>query len=123
MRILSAQLYELSAINQYLLAALVGIVPFNRDSYLTWGRRSIQGGRVAVRGVLHMAALTDIRRSFPFRPCYEQLIRRDRPMKAAFVAGMRILLVALNAIVRDRTPWRPITRPSTQPLLRVDAAV
>ncbi|TXN00177.1 IS110 family transposase, partial [Methylobacterium sp. WL64] len=34
---------------------------------------------------------------------------RGRPKKVALVAVMRKLLVTLNAIVRDRTPWRSIT--------------
>jgi len=107
-RTLLAQLPELGTIGRHQLAALVGIAPINRDSGLMRGRRSIAGGRTSVRGVLYMAALTAIRRGSPFRPFYERLTQRGRPRKVALVAVMRKLLVTLNAIVRDRTPWRPL---------------
>jgi transposase len=55
-----------------------------------------------------MAALTAIRRGSPFRPFYERLTGRGRPRKVALVTVMRKLLVTLNAIVRDRTPWQPL---------------
>jgi transposase len=55
-----------------------------------------------------MVALTAIRRSSPFRSLYERLTQRGRPKKVALVAVMRKLLVTLNAIVRDRTPWPSI---------------
>jgi transposase len=108
-RTLLAQLPELGTIGRHQLAALVGIAPINRDSGLMRGRRSIAGGRTSVRGVLYMAALTAIRRGSPFRPFYERLIQRGRPRKVALVAVMRKLLVTLNAIVRNRTPWQPLT--------------
>jgi transposase len=108
-RTVLAQLPELGTIGRHQLAALVGIAPINRDSGLMRGRRSIAGGRTSVRGVLYMAALTAIRRGSPFRPFYERLTQRGRPRKVALVAMMRKLLVTLNAIVRDRAPWRPLT--------------
>jgi transposase len=107
-RTLLAQLPELGTIGRHQLAALVGIAPINRDSGLMRGRRSIAGGRTSVRGVLYMAALTAIRRGSPFRPFYERLTERGRPRKVALVAVMRKLLVTLNAIVRNRTPWRSV---------------
>ena len=107
-RTLLAQLPELGTIGRHQLAALVGIAPINRDSGLMRGRRSIAGGRTSVRGVLYMAALTAIRRGSPFRPFYERLTQRGRPRKVALVAVMRKLLVTLNAIVRNRTPWQPV---------------
>jgi len=112
-RTLLAQLPELGTIGRHQLAALVGIAPINRDSGLMpglmRGRRSIAGGRTSVRGVLYMAALTAIRQGSPFRPFYERLTQRGRLRKVALVAMMRNLLVTLNAIVRDRAPWRPLT--------------
>jgi transposase len=59
-----------------------------------------------VRAVLYMAALTAIRRRSPFRTFYDNLIARGRPKKVALVAVMRKLVTILNAILRDRTPWR-----------------
>lgn len=108
-RTLLAHLPELGTIGPPQLAALVDIAPINRESGLMRGRRSIAGRRTSVRGVLYMAALTAIRRGSSFRPFYERLTQRGRPREVALVAVVRKLLVALNAIVRDRTPWRPLT--------------
>ena len=108
-RTLLAQLPELGTIGRHQLAALVGIAPINRDTGLMRGRRSIAGGRTAVWGVLYMAALTAIRRGSPFRPFYERLTKCGSLRKVALVAVMRKLFVTSNAIVRNRTPWRPLT--------------
>lgn len=104
-----AHVQQLGTIGRHQLAALVGIALISRDSGLMRGRRAIAGGRTLVWGVLYMAALNAIRRGSPFRPIYEQLTERGRPRKVALVAALRKLLVMLNAIVRDRTPWRPLT--------------
>lgn len=108
-RTLLAQLPELGTIGRHQIAALIGIAPVNRDSGLMRGRRAIAGGRTCVRSVLYMAALTAIRRGSPFRAFYDRLTERGRPKKVALVAVMRKLLVTLNAIVRSRIPWRPLS--------------
>jgi transposase len=107
-RTLLAELPELGTIDRHQLAALVGVAPINRYSGLMRGRRTIAGGRTSVRSVLYMAALTAIRRRSPFRAFYERLTARGRPKKVALVAVMRKLLVILNAMLRDGTPWQPI---------------
>ena len=38
---------------------------------------------------------------------YERLLAGGKPKKVALVACMRKLLVILNAMLRNRTPWRP----------------
>ena len=105
-RTLLAELPELGTVSRHQVAALVGVAPINRDSGLMRGRRAIAGGRTSVRAVLYMAALTAIRRRSPFRAFYDQLTARGRSKKVALVAVMRKLLTILNAILRDRTPWR-----------------
>jgi transposase len=40
------------------------------------------------------------------REFYERLVAAGKPKKVALVACMRKLLVILNAVMRDRTPWR-----------------
>jgi len=106
---LLAEVPELGKLNGREISALVGVAPINRDSGAMRGKRTIFGGRSQVRKVLYMAALTAIRRGSPLRPFYERLTQRGRPRKVALVAMMRKLLVTLNAIVRDRAPWRPLT--------------
>ena len=53
-----------------------------------------------------MPSLTAIRRHPALKACYQRLIGRARPAKVAITACMRKLLVILNAILRDQTPWQ-----------------
>jgi transposase len=88
------------------IAALVGLAPYNRDSGQHHGRRRIQGGRAAVRRVLSMATLSVIRLQPHLKARYARLRACGKPAKVALVACMRALIVQLNAMVRDQTPWR-----------------
>jgi transposase len=102
---------ELGQLDRRAIAALVGLAPFNRDSGVMRGRRSIYGGRSQVRTLLYMAATTAIRSNPVIRAFYEQLKARGKPHKVAMVACMRKMLTILNAMVRQSTPWTPETNP------------
>jgi transposase len=102
---------ELGQLDRRAIAALVGLAPFNRDSGVMRGRRSIYGGRSHVRTVLYMAATTAIRSNPVIRAFYERLKSRGKPHKVAMVACMRKVLTILNAMVRQSTPWTPETNP------------
>jgi len=102
---------ELGQLDRRAIAALVGLAPFNRDSGVMRGRRSIYGGRSQVRTLLYMAATTAIRSNPVIRAFYEQLKARGKPHKVAMVACMRKMLTILNAMVRQSTPWTPETKP------------
>ncbi len=79
-----------------------------RDSGKKRRRRRIREGRPRIRRALFMAALTWVRRrQGPLWAFYDRLRRRGKPTFVALVALMRRLLVILNAILRDRTPWMP----------------
>ena len=54
-----------------------------------------------------MPILTAIRHNPALQAFYQRLIERGRPAKVAITACMRKLLVVLNAILRDQTPWQP----------------
>lgn len=88
------------------LATLVGVAPLNRDSGTLRGRRTIWGGRDRVREVLYMGALVATRFNPTIKEFYERLCARGKPKKVALVACMRKLLTILNAILKNRTPWR-----------------
>jgi transposase len=105
-RTLIAELPELGRLDRRRIAALVGIAPINRDSGQMRGRRTIAGGRTAVRNALFMATLTAIRWNPVIKAHYTQLTRRGRPKKVAIVACMRRLLGILNAIIRTASPWQ-----------------
>lgn len=102
---------ELGQLDRRAIAALVGLAPFNCDSGVMRGRRSIYGGRSQVRTLLYMAATTAIRSNPVIRAFYERLKSRGKPHKVAMVACMRKMLTILNAMVRKSTPWTPETNP------------
>lgn len=104
---LIAELPELGTIAHRRLASLTGLAPFVRQSGKWRGHQMISGGRAGVRSALYMAAVSASRWNPRLRPFYERLLKRGAPKKKALIAVARKLLVMLNAIVRDRTPWRP----------------
>jgi transposase len=104
---LIAELPELGTLGHRRLASLVGLAPFVRQSGKWRGQQMISGGRAAVRSTLYMAAVSASRWNPALRPFYQRLLERGAPKKKALIAVARKLLVILNAIVRDRTPWRP----------------
>lgn len=104
---LLASLPELGALNRKEIAALVGVAPFNRDSGTLRGKRTVWGGRAHVRSALYMGALAATRFNPVIRSFYNRLIAAGKPKKVALVACMRKLLVVLNAIVHQGTPWQP----------------
>jgi transposase len=98
---------ELGVLNPKQIAALVGVAPFNHDSGRLRGKRTIRGGRYAVRSVLYMATLSATRYNSVIRTFYERLLAAGKAKKVALVACMRKLLTILNAMVRDMQPWNP----------------
>lgn len=107
-RTLLAELPELGAgeLNPKQLAALVGVAPLNRDSGTLRGRRTTWGGRERVREVLYMGALVATRFNPTVKEFYERLCAAGKPKMVALVACMRKLLLILDAILKNRTPWR-----------------
>ena len=103
---LIAELPELGRLTRRKIAALVGVAPINRDSGTLRGRRTIAGGRSAVRSGLYMAALVASRANPVIAAHYNKLRAAGKTAKQALVACMRKLLVILNAILRDRKPWQ-----------------
>ena len=63
-----------------------------------------------------MAALTASQRNPTIRGFYQRLRERGKPPKVALTACMRKLLVILNAMVRDGSPWDPSTHASDHQL-------
>ena len=105
-RTLMAELPELGSLPPRELSALVGVAPLNRDSGTLRGKRAVWGGRARVREALYMGALVASRYNPHIKEFYERLVAAGKPKKVALVACMRKLLVILNALLRDRTPWR-----------------
>lgn len=104
-RTLLADLPELGRLSRRQIAKLVGVAPLSRDSGTLRGRRFVQGGRAAVRGVLYMGALVAAHRNPVIRAFYLRLVAAGKPKKLALVACMRKLLTILNVMVRTKTRW------------------
>lgn len=103
---LLAYVPELGRLDRRQIAALVGVAPYNTDSGQTCGPRRIRGGRARIRRVLYMATWSVIRTQAGFRARYTALRARGKCAKVAVIACMRVLLVRLNAMIREQTPWR-----------------
>lgn len=104
---LLANLPELGTLTAKQIAALVGVAPFNRDSGMLRGTRTVWGGRAQVRAVLYMGTLVATRFNPVIRAFYQRLCAAGKPKKVALTACMRKLLITLNAMLKHRTPWRP----------------
>jgi len=102
---LLSNLPELGTLDRKKIAALVGVAPLNRDSGLFRGKRNTWGGRRSIRSVLYMSAVTAIRCNPVIKKFYQRLCEAGKPYKVAITACMRKLLIILNTMVKNRTPW------------------
>ena len=106
-RTLLAELPELGSLTRRQAAALVGVAPFSRDSGTTRGRRTVWGGRAALRACLYMGAVAAARGRDPaIAGFYKRLRMAGKPAKLALTACMRKLVVTLNAMLRTDTAWK-----------------
>jgi len=103
---LLAELPELGKLDRKKIAALVGVAPMNFDSGRKRGYRRTKGGRTEVRSVLYMSTLVATRYNPLIRTQYQQLLKRGKLKKVALTACMRKFLTILNAMLRDRQPFR-----------------
>jgi len=106
---LLAELPELGKLDRKQIAALVGVAPMNFDSGKKRGYRKTKGGRGDVRSVLSMATLVATRYNPLIRAQYQHLLKRGKLKKVALTACMRKFLTILNAMMRDRQPFRCAT--------------
>jgi transposase len=107
---LLSDLPELGSLNRKKIAALMGVAPMNRDSGKFRGRRMILGGRADIRSVLYMATVAAIRFNPAIGAFHERLINAGKAPKVAITACMRKLLTILNAMMKNKTPWQPLTQ-------------
>lgn len=104
---LLAEAPEVGRLNRREIAALVGVAPLNDDSGRRRGKRTIWGGRAAVRATLYMATVVATRHNPVIRAFYERLQAAGKPKPVALVACMRKLLTILNAMLRRQVVWEP----------------
>lgn len=105
-RTLIAELPELGTLGRREIAALVGLAPWTRQSGQWRGKSFIGGGRSSVRTALFMGAMVAARFNPVLKVFRDRLVAAGKPKRVALVAVARKLLTILNAIVRDKRPWR-----------------
>lgn len=106
---LVAELPELGQLNRQKISALVGLAPFPDDSGQRTGQRHIRGGRKTLRSALYMAALSASRHNPVLKAFAERLKQKGKQGKVYLTACMRKLLVILNTMVKNNTPWKMTT--------------
>jgi transposase len=67
--------------------------------------------RAAVRRSLYMATLVATQHNQLIRRYYRQLLDRGKAKMTALVACMRKLLLILNAMIKNNSPWRETITP------------
>jgi len=98
---LLAYLPELGVLEDKQLAGLVGVAPHPNESGDTVRPRHAHGGRVVVRNVLYMAAVSASQHN-PILAAFYQRLRADgKPPKVCLVAVMRKMIVVLNRLLKD----------------------
>jgi transposase len=103
---LLADLPELGSLDRRAIASLAGLAPHITQSGTRAGRAAISGGRPCVRSALYMAALSAIRSERGFKTEYQAMRASGKPAKVAIIAIARKLLVALNTMTKENTPWK-----------------
>lgn len=98
---LLAYLPELGEEDDKRIAALVGVAPFAHDSGESSKPRHARGGRVEVRNVLYMAAVSASQHNPVLAPFYQRLRTAGKPANVCLLAVMRKLIVVLNRMLKD----------------------
>jgi transposase len=104
-----AELPELGTLDRRQIAALVGLAPWTRQSGQWRGKSFIGGGRASVRAALFMGAMVAIRHNPVLKAFRDRLVAAGKPKLVALIATARKLVTILNAIIRDKQPWREQT--------------
>jgi transposase len=103
---LLGDLPELGSLNRREIASLAGVAPFNRDSGKLRGKRRIRGGRAHSRTALYLSAMVATRFNPDIKRFYERLVSSGKHKKVALTACIRKIVTALNAMIRDNSPWQ-----------------
>jgi len=105
-RTLVADLPELGTLGRKQIGALAGLAPFVRQSGKWKGQAHIGGGRPTVRTALFLGAQVAKRCNPVLKAFYQRLLAAGKSKMVATIAVAHKLLIILNAILRDKTPWQ-----------------
>jgi transposase len=101
-----ANLPELGQLSAKEISALAGLAPYNRDSGTLRGKRTIWGGRPAVRCMLYMSALVATRYNARIKAYYMRLLTIGKRKKVALIACAHKILIIMNAMIANNTDWQ-----------------
>jgi transposase len=105
---LIASMPELGQASNKIVAALLGVAPYDDDSGRRRGERHVKGGRRRTRNVFYMASLGAATRHNPMlKAFYNRLLANGKEKKVALVACMRKLIVILNTMIARGQKWDP----------------
>ena len=103
---LIAAMPELGQANNKIVAALLGVAPYDDDSGRRRGERHIKGGRRRTRNVFYMACLGAATQHNPvLKAFYDRLVAKGKLKKVALTACMRKLISILNIMIERRQKW------------------
>jgi transposase len=103
---LIAAMPELGQASNKIVAALLGVAPYDDDSGRRRGERHIKGGRRRTRNAFHMACMGAATRHNPvLKAFYDRLIAKGKLKKVALTACMRKLICILNVMIERRQKW------------------
>lgn len=97
---------ELGDLDRRQIAALAGLAPWTRQSGQWRGEDFIGGGREAIRKALFMGAQVAAQHNPILKAFRDRLVAAGKPKMVAIIAVARKLLTILNAIIREKQPWR-----------------
>lgn len=103
---LIANMAELGDCSAKQIAMLAGLAPIADQSGPRDGQRSIRGGRIPVRRVLYICALSAKRCNAAMAAFYHRLTQAGRPHKVAIIAVARKLIVLANTLITENRLWQ-----------------
>jgi len=103
--ILLCDLPELGMLQNKEISALVGLAPFNRDSGMMKGKRTVYGGRAQIRAALYMCALSASKFNPGIKGFYKRLIAKGKTKKVALIACAHKILIILNVLMKNKVRW------------------
>lgn len=106
---LIAEMPELGTITGEQAAALVGLASVAQDSGTLRGKRTIAGGRRALRHVMFQAALVAAHHNPSMKAFADRLRKAGKPHKVIITAVARKLVNLANALCKSRQKWKPST--------------
>src|SRR5882757_3957162 len=98
---LMADVPEIGTYANKAIAKLVGLAPLADDSGKRHGKRSVRGGRAAVRSILFLVAAIAAKHDNTLAAFRDRLLAAGKPKMVVRIALAHKLLVRLNAKARD----------------------